>query len=155
MTHIPGSASYETHARTRVGGWVLRGGYADSVPRGPDHPTGGRYPRPPPGRSPPLISALSPERERLPAQSGTAAARARRNIAPDSLHPMQERRHISVRALLPLVPPDPIPPTRAVPGAPLSVTRDTRKGRGRARRSSRRAPRAVPGVHTTHTRVAH
>jgi hypothetical protein len=42
---------------------------------------------------------------------------------------MQERRHISVRALLPLVPPDPIPPTRAVPGAPLSVTRDTRKGR--------------------------
>jgi hypothetical protein len=42
---------------------------------------------------------------------------------------MQERRHISVRALLPLVPPDLIPPTRAVPGAPLSVTRDTRKGR--------------------------
>jgi len=58
MTHIPWSASYETHARTRVGGWVLRGGYADSVPRGPDHPTGGRYPRPPPGRSPVSVTEL-------------------------------------------------------------------------------------------------
>ena len=63
---------------------------------------------------------------------------------------MQERRHISVRALLPLVPPDPIPPTRAVPGAPLSVTRDTRKGRD-ARAAPHAALRAPYQAFTQHT----
>ena len=63
---------------------------------------------------------------------------------------MQERRHISVRALLSLVPPDPIPPTRAVPGAPLSVTRDTRKGRD-ARAAPHAALRAPYQAFTQHT----
>jgi hypothetical protein len=78
MTHIPWSTSYETHARTRVGGWVLRGGYADSVPRGPDHPTGGRLP-PRHLRSVPRARAICPRevRPRRPERGGPSVTKQR------------------------------------------------------------------------------
>ena len=63
---------------------------------------------------------------------------------------MQDRRHISVRALLPLVPPDLIPPDSRRTGRPLSVTRDTRKGRD-ARAAPHAALRAPYQAFTQHT----
>ena len=138
MTHIPGSASYETHARTRVGGWVLRGGYADSVPRGPDHPTGGRYPRPPPGRSPPLRrAALAAVRPGSTAGASAAAAIPHRTMhacaRPVSRPPSPGGR---------LTPPYQGPRIRAETSATSAERRRTRP--------SHRATRAPVGVHTTH-----
>ena len=151
MTHIPGSASHETHARTRVGGWVLRGGYADSVPRGPDHPTGGRYPRPPPPAGPPRSSPLcSPSASDCPRE-----VRPRRPERDETSRPIpciRCRKGATFPSALssPSSPWTRSPPTRAVPGAPLSVTRDTRKGRD-ARAAPHAALRAPYQAFTQHT----
>jgi len=129
----PRSASYETHSRTRVGGWVLRSGCADPVParspaQGPRARPKGRLPPPLPGALFPALpsasdcraearefqQALPKPASRFPASLAGWAGRFRPRSSPPS----------------PLGP-NPLS-TRAVPAAPLSVTRDTRREGTRA-----------------------
>jgi len=102
----PRSASYETHSRTRVGGWVLRSGCADPVhARSPAQGPRAR----PKGRPPPPLRA--PSSPALPNASDCRAdkrgsPRTRRNLPSDSLNLTQAGRHASAALTLP--PPAPL-----------------------------------------------
>ena len=117
---IIGSASYETHSRTRVGGWVLRSGCADPFPArsclgAPRPPKGGGPPPPPSG----ALLPRAAERARFAApKARRRVRRARRNPASRSpANLSQAGRHESGRAPL-LSPLDLIPPPLA-PSWPL------------------------------------
>jgi hypothetical protein len=151
------SASYETHSRTRVGGWVLRCGCADPVPA--RSPAQGPRARPKGRPPPPLSGALLPA---LPNASDCRAARQARAFADvpkpasrspaTSANPTQAGRHESTAALFPPRPPQGPNPlsTRAVLAAPLSVTRDTRREGTRAPLLTPRCARRTRRSHNTH-----
>ena len=111
---IIGSASYETHSRTRVGGWVLRSGCADPFParspaQGPRARRKGRLP--PPRRAP---SSPRCRTRPIAAPTSEVVRGARRNPAfrfPANL--LQTGRRESGRALPPRPPWDLIPPRLA------------------------------------------
>ena len=143
----PGSALYETHSRTRVGGWVLRSGPRRPGPR--SVLLGGGRDRP---KILPRPRAI--ERDRLAAPKARETAEPDETLPPDYKPPDPLQITFAgrpgatrVRPRSPPLPPGPDPPsTRAVLAAPLSVTRDTRKGRdARARRRRRPPPLQTSG----------
>ena len=147
----PGSASYETHSRTRVGGWVLRSGCADPFPArsclGAPRPPKGGATAPPFGRPPPPRYRTRPVcRAESKAESPPSETKPCLPIPCESFAGRATR----VRPCSPPLPPGPDPPsTRAVLAAPLGVTRDTRKGRTRAPLLTPRSARRTGHSHNT------
>jgi hypothetical protein len=148
----PRLASYETHSRTRVGGWVLRSGCADPVPA--RSPAQGPRARPK-GRPPPPLRA--PSSPALPNASDCRAdkrgsSRTRRNLPSDSLNLTQAGRHASAALILPPPPPLGTSPPLDSRRTGCSAERDPRHAKGRgARAAPHAALRAPYQAFTQHT----
>jgi len=142
-----------THAHGWAGGCCVVGAPTRSTlgppRRGPEPARRGGYRRPF-GRPPPHAT----ERVRLPRRQAREFADATK---PDSRFPESDAgRATRVRRALPpppFAPPGDSPPlsTRAVPAAPLSVTRDTRREGTRAPLLTPRSARRTRRSHNTHS----